>query len=116
MEPGTAHQIEVKIPKDHPGGTFWCHTHKHGSVTFQFLGGMAGFLIVNGGRGTLDAVPEVAAAKDVVMGFQVIRTLLDGSVAFVHEQAQQFGTYPFPDFTKTPQIIPPPENQGRTSA
>lgn len=56
---------------------------------------MMGFLIVRGGPGTLDAVPEVAAAKDIVMGFQVIRSLTDGTFGFVNEQAQQFGTFPF---------------------
>ena len=86
--------------------------HKHGSATFQFLGGMAGFLIVEGGPGTLDTVPEVAAAKDVPMAFQVVRSLSDGRVVFVHEQAQQFGTFPFPDFTKNPPVLPPPEDQG----
>jgi FtsP/CotA-like multicopper oxidase with cupredoxin domain len=94
MEPGTVHKVEVNIPKDHPAGTFWYHTHRHGSVSYQFFGGMAGFLIVRGGPGTLDAVPEVAAAKDIVMGFQVIRTTADGTLAFVHEQAEVFGTFP----------------------
>src|SRR5438270_13794733 len=112
MKPGTANQVEIVLPKDHPSGTYWYHVHKHGSVTYQFLGGMAGFLIVKGGHGTLDAVPEVAAAKDVPMAFQVIRSLADGRVVFVHEQAQQFGTFPFPDFTKTPPVLPPPEQQG----
>jgi len=46
-------------PHRHPSGTYWYHVHKHGSVTYQFNGGMAGFLIVKGGKGTLDAVPEV---------------------------------------------------------
>jgi FtsP/CotA-like multicopper oxidase with cupredoxin domain len=96
MAPGTAHQIKVDIPKDHPTETFWYHPHKHGSVTFQFLGGMAGFLIIKGGPGTLDAVPEIAAAKDIVMSFQVIRTALDGNLVFVNQQAEQFGTFPFP--------------------
>jgi FtsP/CotA-like multicopper oxidase with cupredoxin domain len=110
MNPGTANQVEIQIPKDHPSGTYWYHVHKHGSATYQFIGGMAGFLIVEGGEGTLDAVPEVAAAKDVPMAFQVIRSLNDGRVVFVYEQAQQFGTFPFPN---DPQgFIPPPENQG----
>ena len=95
MEPGTTHPIEVNIPSDHPSGTYWYHTHKHGSVTFQFLGGMAGFLIIRGGPGTLDALPEVKAAKDIVMGFQVIRTDLNGNVVFVNQKAEQFGTFPF---------------------
>ncbi|TMJ41681.1 MAG: hypothetical protein E6G90_19820 [Alphaproteobacteria bacterium] len=102
MRPGKAYQIEIDIPKDHPSGTYWYHVHNHGSVTFQFLGGMAGFLIVKGGEGTLDAVPEVAAAKDVPMAFQVIRSTSDGKVVFVHEQAEQFGTFPFPTDTPPP--------------
>ena len=80
MEPGTTNAIEVDIPADHPSGTYWYHPHKHGAVTYQINAGMAGFLIVKGGPGTLDAVPEVAAAKDVPMMFQVIRTGLDGKM------------------------------------
>jgi FtsP/CotA-like multicopper oxidase with cupredoxin domain len=96
MDPGTAHNVQVNIPPNHPSGTYWYHVHKHGSATYQFLGGMAGFLIINGGAGTLDTVPEVAAAKDIPMAFQIVRSLNNGSVVFVNEQAQQFGTFPFP--------------------
>ena len=95
MPPGTTNPVEVHIPADHPSGTYWYHTHKHGAVTFQLISGMAGFLIIKGGPGTLDALPEVAAARDVVMGFQVIRTDLNGNVVFVNQQATQFGTFPF---------------------
>ena len=56
---------------------------------------MAGFLIIKGGPGTLDGLPEIKAAKDLVMGFQVIRTDLNGYVPLVNEQATQFGTFPF---------------------
>jgi FtsP/CotA-like multicopper oxidase with cupredoxin domain len=112
MNPGTTNLVEINIPQDHPSGTYWYHVHKHGSATYQFLGGMAGFLIVKGGAGTLDTVPEVAAAKDIPMAFQVVRSLSDGRVVFVHEQAQQFGTFPFPDFTKNPPVLPPPALQG----
>ena len=92
MKPGTTNHIQIKIPATQASGTYWYHPHKHGAVTFQLISGMAGFLIVRGGAGTLDAVPEVAAARDVVMGFQVIRTATDGTVPFVHQVAQQFGT------------------------
>jgi len=112
MRPGTTNLIEIDIPNDHPSGTFWYHVHKHGSVTYQFLGGMAGFLIVEGGEGTLDTVPEVAVAKDVPIAFQVIRSTNDGKVVFVNEKSQQFGTSGF-----TPPEPPPPiENQGLWSA
>jgi FtsP/CotA-like multicopper oxidase with cupredoxin domain len=112
MEPGTTNQVEIDIPQDHPSGTYWYHVHKHGAATYQFLGDMAGFLIVQGGLGTLDTVREVAVAKDVPMAFQDVRSLNDGRVVFVHQQAQQFGTFPFPDFMKTPPVLPPPEDQG----
>jgi FtsP/CotA-like multicopper oxidase with cupredoxin domain len=106
MEPGGTHNpIEIKIPADHPSGTYWYHPHKHGSVVTQMTAGLAGFLILRGGPGTLDAVPEVAAAKDIVMGFQVIRSLTNGNFAFVHQQAQQFGTFPFPGGPVPPTII-----------
>jgi FtsP/CotA-like multicopper oxidase with cupredoxin domain len=95
MEPGSTSPIEIDIPADHPSGTFWYHPHKHGAVTFQLNGGMAGFLIVKGGPGTLDSLPEIAAAKDVPMMFQVIRTGLDGKMPFVSQEAEQFGTFPF---------------------
>jgi hypothetical protein len=55
-------------------------------------------------------MPEVAAAKDIVMGFQVIRTTAEGNLAFLHEQAQVFGTLPVPN------PPPPPEVQDLWSA
>jgi len=96
MEPGGTHNpIKIDIPATHPSGTYWYHPHKHGATTTQLTAGMIGFLIIKGGKGTLDAVPEVAKARDVLMGFQVIRSLVDGSFAFVNEKSQQFGTFPF---------------------
>jgi FtsP/CotA-like multicopper oxidase with cupredoxin domain len=114
MDPGTAHLVEINIPQDHPSGTFWYHVHKHGSGTVQINSGMAGFLIVQGGPGTLDAVPEVAAAKDVPMAFQVLRSLSDGRVVFVHQQAQQYGTFPFPGWQYYPptSFLPLAKDQG----
>lgn len=94
MEPGSISQVRIDIPPDHPSGTFWYHPHSHGSVSFQFFGGMGGFLIIEGGPGTLDQVPEVKAAKDVLMGFQVIRTDQNGELPFVNEDASQFSSLP----------------------
>ncbi len=94
MEPGTTNSILVNIPDDHPSGTFWYHPHQHGSLTYQMYGGMAGFLIVQGGAGTLDDVAEVKSAREVLMAFQVIRTTPDGRVPFVDATATQFGTNP----------------------
>ncbi len=85
----------VRIPYRHQSGTFWYHPHKHGAVTYQMFRGIAGVLIVEGGPGTLDQVPAVKAAQDLVMAFQVIRATPDGEVPFVDPTASQFGTNPF---------------------
>ena len=36
--------------RDHPAGTFWYHTHRHGSTALQVSSGMAGALIIRGNR------------------------------------------------------------------
>ncbi len=92
MDPGTTNQVTIDIPATHPSGTFWYHPHEHGAVTFQVMGGMAGMLIVAGGKGTLDSVPEVRAAKQIVMDFQVLRTTDSGQVVYVNPTAAQMGS------------------------
>ena len=92
MDPGTTNQVEIKIPSYHHAGTFWFHPHHHGAVTFQMMGGMAGMLIVRGGAGTVDEVPEVKAAKQIVMDFQVLHTTSANQVAYVNPTATQLGS------------------------
>jgi FtsP/CotA-like multicopper oxidase with cupredoxin domain len=67
--PGDRLQYEVKIPRDHPAGTYWYHPHKHGSVTLQVASGMAGALIV---RGDIDRVPAISKARERILVFQQI--------------------------------------------
>jgi len=50
INPGVSFQYEYKLPPDHPAGTFWYHTHRHGSTALQVSSGMAGALIVRGKR------------------------------------------------------------------
>ncbi len=54
------------------------------------MGGMGGFLIIEGGPGSLDDMPEIKAARDLVMGFQTIRTDPQGTVPWVNLQATNF--------------------------
>jgi FtsP/CotA-like multicopper oxidase with cupredoxin domain len=54
----------VDIPEGHSAGTFWYHPHHHGSTSTQVLNGMAGVLVV---EGDVDEVPEIAAAREVVL-------------------------------------------------
>ncbi|WP_085318001.1 multicopper oxidase family protein [Derxia lacustris] len=53
-------QYEYNVPADHPAGTFWYHTHVHGSTALQVSSGMAGALIVRGNRQPILAAPGVA--------------------------------------------------------
>jgi FtsP/CotA-like multicopper oxidase with cupredoxin domain len=68
--PGQDFQYEIKIPADHPAGTFWYHAHKHGSVALQLASGMAGALII---EGDIDQVPEIRAARERLFVFQQIQ-------------------------------------------
>jgi FtsP/CotA-like multicopper oxidase with cupredoxin domain len=60
IDPGVSFQYEYNIPADHPSGTFWYHTHRHGSTALQVSSGMAGALIVRGHR-----VPTPQAHGDI---------------------------------------------------
>jgi FtsP/CotA-like multicopper oxidase with cupredoxin domain len=60
INPGVSFQYEYNIPGDHPSGTFWYHTHRHGSTALQVSSGMAGALIVRGNR-----LPTAAAHGDI---------------------------------------------------
>lgn len=60
INPGVAFQYEYNVPPDHPSGTFWYHTHRHGSTALQVSSGMAGALIIRG-----DRVPTPTANGDI---------------------------------------------------
>lgn len=50
INPGVSFEYEYNVPSDHPAGTFWYHTHLHGSTALQVSSGMAGALIIRGSR------------------------------------------------------------------
>jgi L-ascorbate oxidase len=50
VEPGQSFPYEYNIPLDHPSGTFWYHSHRHGSTAISVSSGMEGVLIVKGHR------------------------------------------------------------------
>ena len=69
IKPGQAQDYEIQIPKDHVAGTFWYHTHRHGSVALQLSSGMSGAIIVEGG---LDEVKEIKKAQERIFVLQQI--------------------------------------------
>ncbi|MDA8450804.1 multicopper oxidase domain-containing protein [Acidovorax sp. NCPPB 3859] len=50
VNPGVSFEYEYNIPSDHPAGTYWYHTHRHGSTALQVASGMAGALVIRGNR------------------------------------------------------------------
>jgi L-ascorbate oxidase len=60
INPGVNFQYEYNIPPDHPSGTFWYHSHLHGSTALQVSSGMAGTLIIRG-----DRQPTTTATGDI---------------------------------------------------
>ncbi|GAC1392808.1 MAG: hypothetical protein NVSMB31_11360 [Vulcanimicrobiaceae bacterium] len=69
IEPGQQYTYNFPIPADHPSGLFWYHPHHHGSTDVQVAGGMAGLIVV---RGPIDQVPEIAAAREILMAIQTL--------------------------------------------
>jgi FtsP/CotA-like multicopper oxidase with cupredoxin domain len=69
ISPGEEFFYEIKIPPDHPPGTFWYHPHVHGSTALQVSSGMEGALII---EGDIDQVPAIAAAREQIFVFQQI--------------------------------------------
>jgi suppressor of ftsI len=67
--PGDTFDYVFEVPKDHPPGLYWYHSHGHGSTAVQGVSGMAGAIIV---KGDIDDVPEIKAARDITLAIQDI--------------------------------------------
>ncbi|MGW1465186.1 multicopper oxidase family protein [Streptomyces sp. NPDC002308] len=78
----TSYRTRIEIPSGHEGGTYWYHSHVHGSTAVQLSGGLLGAIVV---EGAIDEVPEIAAASDVVMAIGELK-LSDGQVPDLHAE------------------------------
>jgi suppressor of ftsI len=63
-KPGQVLHYSVRIPRDHPPGLFWYHTHPHGESHRQVLDGMSGAIIIEGME---RYVPEVGRLRERVL-------------------------------------------------
>lgn len=63
-KPGEALHYSVEIPRDHPPGLFWYHTHPHGESHRQVLDGMSGTIVIEGME---RYVPEVERLRERVI-------------------------------------------------
>jgi suppressor of ftsI len=94
---GESFTYTFPIPPDHPSGLFWYHPHHHGSTDVQVSGGMAGLIVM---RGAIDAVPAIAAAREILMAIQTIQ---------VNPSMARPGTYDYEPVAYQP---PPPAGNG----
>ena len=53
IHPGDSYTYVYEIPDDHAGGTFWYHSHHHGSTAGQVGGGLIGAIVVEDQEGEL---------------------------------------------------------------
>ena len=63
-KPGEVLHYSVEIPRDHPPGLFWYHTHPHGESHRQALDGMSGAIVIEGME---RYAPEVGRLRERVI-------------------------------------------------
>ncbi|MGA9580563.1 MAG: multicopper oxidase family protein [Allosphingosinicella sp.] len=85
INPGVEFEYEYAIDPEHPAGTFWYHTHRHGSTSLQVSSGMAGALIVKG-----DRVPTPTKNGDLDTLLDGVRNIKDRTLIF---QQIHYGCY-----------------------
>lgn len=59
--PGETWDYEIPIPKDHPPGVYWFHTHGHQLAERQLMGGLSGTLVIDGFQ---DQVPATKTLRE----------------------------------------------------
>ncbi|WP_163671478.1 multicopper oxidase domain-containing protein [Adonisia turfae] len=50
---GNQWDIKIKVPQEHPAGTFWYHPHQHGTTSVDLASGLEGAIIID------DIGPEI---------------------------------------------------------
>lgn len=101
IHPGDIYNYEYKIASDHPPGCYFYHPHHHSAVAVQMWSGMGGMIII---EGAIDRVPEIAAAREVIMVFQELR--FDAQGVFPTFNFNTFGTDTQQVFTINGQVRP----------
>ncbi|HEX8467357.1 MAG TPA: multicopper oxidase family protein [Allosphingosinicella sp.] len=85
INPGVKFEYEYAIAPEHPAGTFWYHTHRHGSTALQVSSGMAGALIIRG-----DKVPTPTTNGDLDTLLAGVTTMRERTLVF---QQIQYGCF-----------------------
>ena len=67
VAPGESWEYEIPIPKDHPPGVYWFHTHAHSFAEKQLMGGLSGTLVIEGFQ---DQVPATKPLTERLMALK----------------------------------------------
>ena len=70
--PGQSLRYTVQIPKDHPPGLYWYHTHPHGESHRQVLDGMSGALVIEGMESYFPPLAGLVERVLVVRGRSIV--------------------------------------------
>ena len=70
--PQTSFPYEIKLPRNHPAGSFWYHAHAHGSTSIQVGSGMAGALVIEDDETKIPLALREANKREKVLVFQTI--------------------------------------------
>jgi len=65
--PGETWDYVIPIPKGHPPGVYWFHTHGHGFAERQLMGGLSGTLIIEGFQ---EEVPATKPLKERLLALK----------------------------------------------
>ncbi len=72
VKPGETWDYVIPIPKDHPPGVYWFHTHGHDFAERQLMGGLSGTLVIEGFQDevpvTKPLVEHLLALKEFSVG------------------------------------------------
>jgi suppressor of ftsI len=70
--PGQSLRYTVQIPRDHPPGLYWYHTHPHGESHRQVLDGMSGALVIEGIQSYFPPLAGLTERILVVRGHSIV--------------------------------------------
>jgi suppressor of ftsI len=88
-KPGQVLHYAVQIPRDHPPGLYWYHTHPHGESYQQALDGMSGALVIEGIESYYPALATLPERVLVVRG----RALVNDPSSTELKQRVQLDSY-----------------------
>ena len=80
VQPGESWDYEIEIPKDHPPGVYWYHTHGHQFAERQLMGGLSGTLIIDGFQ---DLVPATRGLKERLLVLKEVTPTGNGDLQTV---------------------------------